>query len=166
MLLEPCVSTWGRPRGLVHNLQIPWITIFSRTRFYNTRMPFKRWSRHSPTSSQARVLVVQASVAAYLQDLPSRFFPTIRATQENEKITTNEQRTRTTFQHVLDQEFFFGSRVAASSRDPSHWSIGSYVPFFTRKPHARAVPKRTTLRSKSSTWSRPLGQPQTRRQAR
>jgi hypothetical protein len=58
----------------VHNLQIPRITSFSRTRFYNTRMPFKRWSRYSPTSSQARVLVVQASVEVYLQDSPSRFF--------------------------------------------------------------------------------------------
>ncbi len=29
---------------------------------------------YSPTSSQTRVLIVQASVAAYLQDLPSRFF--------------------------------------------------------------------------------------------
>jgi hypothetical protein len=29
---------------------------------------------YSPTSIQARVLVVQASVAAYLQDLSSRFF--------------------------------------------------------------------------------------------
>jgi hypothetical protein len=37
-------------------------------------MPFKRWSRYSPTSSQARVLVVQASVAAYLQDLLSKSF--------------------------------------------------------------------------------------------
>jgi hypothetical protein len=37
-------------------------------------MPFKRWRHYSPTSSQARVLVLQASVAAYLQDLPSRFF--------------------------------------------------------------------------------------------
>jgi hypothetical protein len=37
-------------------------------------MPIKRRSRYSPTSSQARVLVVQASVVVYLQDLPSRFF--------------------------------------------------------------------------------------------
>ncbi len=59
----------------MHNLQIPQITSFSRTRFYNTRMPFKRQSHYSPTSSQARVLVVQASVMTYLQDLPSRFFP-------------------------------------------------------------------------------------------
>jgi hypothetical protein len=83
-------------------------------------MLFKHWSRYSPTSSQARVLVVQASVAAYLQDLLSRFFPTIPATQENEKITTNKLRTRTIFQRVLNQEFFFGSQVAAFSREPSH----------------------------------------------
>jgi hypothetical protein len=74
MLLEPRVSTWGRPRGLVHNLQIPRITSFSRTKFYNTRMPFKHRSHYSPTSSQARALVLQASVAAYLQDSLSRFF--------------------------------------------------------------------------------------------
>jgi hypothetical protein len=58
----------------VHNLQIPRITSFPRSRFYNTRMPIQRRSRYSPTSTQAKVLVVQASVAAYLQDLPSRFF--------------------------------------------------------------------------------------------
>ncbi len=58
----------------MYNLQIPQITSFSQTRFYNTRTSFKRWSRYSPTSSQARVLVVQASVAVYLQDSPSRFF--------------------------------------------------------------------------------------------
>jgi hypothetical protein len=45
-----------------------------QTRFYNTRMPFKCQSRYSPTSSQARILVVQASVVVYLQDSPSRFF--------------------------------------------------------------------------------------------
>jgi hypothetical protein len=37
-------------------------------------MPFKLRSRYSPTSSQARVLVVQASVAAYLQDSPPKSF--------------------------------------------------------------------------------------------
>ncbi len=57
---------------------------------------------------------------AYLQDLLSRFFPTILSMQENKKITTDELRTRTTFQRVLNQEFFFGLEVAAFSRDPSH----------------------------------------------
>ncbi len=58
----------------MHNLQILQITSLSRRRFYNTRMPFKRWSCYSPNSSQARVLVVQASITAYLQDLLWRFF--------------------------------------------------------------------------------------------
>jgi hypothetical protein len=37
-------------------------------------MPFKPQSRYSPTSSQARVLVIQASVVAYLQDSPLKSF--------------------------------------------------------------------------------------------
>ncbi len=49
-----------------------------RTRFKNKVLRFKNALQasecYSPTSIQARVLVVQASVAAYLQDSPSRFF--------------------------------------------------------------------------------------------
>ncbi len=37
-------------------------------------MPFKRWSRYSPTSIQARVSVVQASVTAYLTRFAIDFF--------------------------------------------------------------------------------------------
>ncbi len=70
------------------------------------------------------------------------FFHTIRSMRESNKITTNQLRMRTTFQRVLNQEFFFGSWVAAFSRNLSCWSISSYVPFSTRKPHAKAVPKR------------------------
>ena len=96
MLLQPRVSIWGGPRGLLHNLQIP---IYKnsmykvqltrsykqgstnkvlRTRITNKVLRFKNALQalecYSPTSIQARVLVVQASVAAYLQDSPSRFF--------------------------------------------------------------------------------------------
>jgi hypothetical protein len=38
--------------------------------------------------------------------------------QENKKITTNELHTRTTFQRNLNQEFFFGTRVAALHKKP------------------------------------------------
>jgi hypothetical protein len=48
-------------------------------------MTFKHWSRHSPTSGQGGVLVVQASVAAYLQDLPSNFFPYELLNARNQK---------------------------------------------------------------------------------
>jgi hypothetical protein len=58
------------------------------------------------------------------------FLPMSHSMRENKKITTNKLRARTTFQHVLNQEFFFGSRVVVFSRDPSRWSVGSYAPFF------------------------------------
>jgi hypothetical protein len=84
-------------------------------------MTFKRQSRYSPTSSQGRVFVKQASVAVYLTRFAIEIvFPMSRSTQENKKITTNKLRTRTTFQRVLNQEFFFGSQVAVFSRDPSY----------------------------------------------
>ncbi len=104
------------------------------------RTTFKHQSHYSPTSSQGRVLVEQASVPVYLTRFAVIFFPTSRSTWENKKNTTDELRTRTTFQRFLNQEYFFGSRVMVFSRDPSCWSIGSYVPFSTRKPHAKAVP--------------------------
>jgi hypothetical protein len=60
----------------------------SQTRFYNTRTPFKHWSCYSPTSIQARVLVVQASVSAYLQDSTSRFFSYESLNARTQKNTT------------------------------------------------------------------------------
>jgi hypothetical protein len=45
------------------------------TRTLQTRTTFKHWSRYSPTSSQGRVLVEQASVAAYLTRFAINFFP-------------------------------------------------------------------------------------------
>ncbi len=66
------------------------------TRFYEqgstnkvlrTRTTFKRWSHYSPTSSQGRVLVKQASVVAYLTRFAVNFFsPTICQTWENKKL--------------------------------------------------------------------------------
>ncbi len=44
------------------------------TSFLQIRITFKCRSCYSSTSSQATVLVVQASITAYLQDSPSRFF--------------------------------------------------------------------------------------------
>ncbi len=83
-----------RPSAQFANLQ---------TRFYNTRTPFKRRSCYSPTSNQARVLVVQAFVAAYLQDLPSKSFSYKSLKQGNKKNTTDKLLTRTKFQRFLNQ---------------------------------------------------------------
>ncbi len=49
--------------------------------------------------------------------------------QENEKNTTGKLRMRRTFQRLLNQEFFFGSRVAVFFKRPSlkYWLL---CPFF------------------------------------
>jgi hypothetical protein len=77
MCLEPRVPPWGPPSSLGHNLQISNIQVFYGQ--VQTRMPFKCQKCYSPTSSQVKVLVLQASIVGYLQDLPSRFFPTQRS---------------------------------------------------------------------------------------
>ncbi len=93
-------------------------------------MPFQALECYSPTSSQARVLVVQASVAAYLQDSPSRFFSydslNVRKWRNHYWRATYEDN----FLRVLNQEFpFFGSWVAGFASDPSclkYWLLRSF----------------------------------------
>ncbi len=139
----------------MHNLQIPQTRLYeqgSTNKVLQTRTTFKHWSRYSPTSSQGRVLVKQASVAAYLTRFAIIFSPTIHSMQENKEITTNELCMRTTFQRVLNQEFFFGSQVVVFSRDPSCLKCWLLHPCFLRGSHMqKQYHKRTTLRSKSST---------------
>ncbi len=82
-------------------------------------------------SSQARVLVVQASIAVYLQDLPSRVsFPMIRSTRENKEMTTNELRTRTFFHVSSTKNSIFGSQVAGFASNQSCLKYWLLPPFF------------------------------------
>ncbi len=118
----------------------------------HTRTPFKCRKCYILTSRQARVLVVQASVAAYLQDLPSRFF-SYDLLNARKQICSYQQATyEGNFSSVLNQE-----RCSQPTR--LLWSISSCVLFSTRKLCAKAVPemdffmqqkhyhKRTTLRT-------------------
>ncbi len=100
------------------------------TRTLRIRTTFKRWSRYSPTSSQGRVLVEQASIVAYLTRYAVDFFPTICATQENEKITTDKLCTRTTFQRVLNQEFLFCFTSSGFLKRPILLKYWLLRPFF------------------------------------
>ncbi len=154
MLILPRVSPWGWQEGLAHDLQI-WLQILW-TRFHNKcstkyristyKTPFQASECYSPTSSQARVLVIQASVPAYLQDLPSGFF-------SYDSLNTRKWRNhywRATYEDnfatVLNQEFlFFCSQVAGFASNPSCLNIGSCVPFSTRKPYAKGVPEKDYL---------------------
>ncbi len=84
-----------------------------------TRTPFKRWKCYSPTSRQVRVLVVQASIAGYLQDSPSSFFFLRFAQREKAKNSYRQATYEGNFSRVLNQEFlFFGSRVAVFTSNP------------------------------------------------
>jgi hypothetical protein len=84
-----------------------------------TGMPFKRWKCYSPFSRQARVLVVQASVAAYLQILPPRFFSYDSLNSRKRRIHTDELHTKATFTHSQPRIPFFCLRVAVFTNNPS-----------------------------------------------
>jgi hypothetical protein len=84
------------------------------------KTPFQASECYSPTSSQARVLVVQASVGGYLQDLPLGFFSydslNARKWRNYYWWATYEDK----FSRVLNQEFLiFGSWVASFASGPS-----------------------------------------------
>ncbi len=93
-------------------------SVQQNTRFLCTRTPFKR------------LLVLQASVAAYLQDSPSRFFSynllNARKWRNHYQQATYEDN----FSRVLNQEFsFLGSQVAGFASDPSclkYWLLRSF----------------------------------------
>jgi hypothetical protein len=115
-------------------------------------MPFKRWKRYSPTSRKARVLVVQAFVAAYLQDLPSNFFPTIRSTQESKGFILMSY-VRGQLSCILNQEFlFFWFMSSGVQKQPVSFEVLAPSSHVLQGSHVRRqYRKRTTLRSKSRT---------------
>ncbi len=130
--IEPCMSPWGWPRGLVHNLQISRNTRFLRTRFYVQERPssigvlqpyFKSSKGISRTSLHRGVLT----------KIRRQFFSTICSTQENKEMTTDKLHTRTTFHVSSIKNSFFGSRVAGFASDPSHLKYWPLHPFFYKE---------------------------------
>ncbi len=116
-------------------------------------MPFQASECYSPTSSQARVLVVRASIAVYLQDLPSGFF-------SYDSLNARKQRNHywwatyeDNFSRVLNQEFpFFWFMCSGFCKQPVSFEVLAPASLFLWGSHMqREYRKRTTLRSKSST---------------
>ncbi len=154
--LEPRVSPWGWPDGLVHKSRILQ-TRFLRTRFYellqvSTRTPFKCRKRYSPTSRKARVLVVQASVAAYLQDSPSSFFSNDLLNSRKQRIHTDELRTRATFTCPQPRIPCFWFMSSGVHKQPILFEVLAPTSLVLRGSHVqRQYQKCTTSRSKSRT---------------
>ncbi len=48
----------------------------------------------------------------------------------------------TSYRCTYNSQIFFGSYVMQFSRDPSRSRTGSYIPFSTRKPQAKVVPRK------------------------
>ncbi len=149
--VEPCVSPWGQPRGLVHNLQIPRNTRFLRTRFYIQECPssvrvlqpyFKSSEGISRTSLRHGILnKIHHWIFSYdLLNARKRRNDYQRATYKD------------SFSRVLNQEFFFWFTSSGFCKQPILFEVLAPTSLFLQGSHMqREYRKRTTLPSKSST---------------
>jgi hypothetical protein len=107
---------------------------------------------YSPTSSQARVLVVQASVAAYLKRFAVKLFSYNLVNARKRRNDYRRATYKDNFLRVLNQEFFFWFTSSGFCKQPILFEVLAPVSLFLRGSHMqRQYCKRTTLRSKSST---------------
>jgi hypothetical protein len=107
---------------------------------------------YSPTSSQARVLVVQASITAYLTRFALDFFSynflNARKQRNDHQRATYEDN----FSRVLNQEFFFWFRSSGFCKRPILFEVLAPMSLFLQGSHMRReYRKKTTLPSGRST---------------
>jgi hypothetical protein len=114
-------------------------------------MPFMRWKRYSPTSRKARVLVAQASVAAYLQDSPASFF--LQFTQLKKAKDLYWRATyKGNFNVSSTKNSFFLFASSRVHKQPVLFEVLAPTSLVLRGSHVqRQYRKWTTLCSKSST---------------
>ncbi len=110
-----------------------------------SRTPFKCRKCYSPTSRQARVLVVQASIVAYLQDLPLRLFFLRFAQRKKAKNSYRRATYEGNFSSVLNQEFnFFCSQVVVFTSDPTHLKYWLLRHFFYKEAMSKGSTRSRT----------------------
>ncbi len=145
------MSPWGWPRGLVHNLQIPWNTRFLRIRFYIQERPsslgvlqpyFKSSKGISRTSLRRGVLnkICRQILSYDLLNARKRRNDYRQATYEDN------------FSRVLNQEFIFWFTSSGFCKRPVLFEVLAPASLFLWGSHMwRQYRKRTTLPSKSGT---------------
>jgi hypothetical protein len=151
MHIEPCVSPWGQPRGLVHNLRIPRNTRFIRTRLYDKERPssvgllqpyFKSSKGMSCTSLHRGVL---NKICHWI------FFLWFAQCKKTKKWLPTSY-VQDNFSRVLSQEFFFWFTSSGFCKQLISFEVLAPMSLFLQGSHMqRENRKRTTLRSKSST---------------
>ncbi len=114
--------------------------------------PLQALECYSPTSSQARVLVVQASIAVYLTRFAIKFYSydllNARKWRNDYQWATYEDN----FSCVLNQEFFFWFTSSGFDKQPILFEVLALASLFLQGSHMqREYYKKTTLCSKSST---------------
>ncbi len=149
------MSIWGGPRGLLHNLQIQLTRLYkqgSTNKVLWTRTTFKHRSRYSPTSSQGRVFVEQASVVVYLTRFAVNFFP-------YDSLNARKRRNyyqRATYKDNLSTcpqpRILFWFTSSSFLKRPVLFEVLAPTSLFLRGSYMqKQYRKRTTLRSESST---------------
>ncbi len=99
-----------------------------------TRTFFKRRKCYSPTSRQASVLVVQASVAVYLQDSPSRLFSHDLLNARKQRRLYQQATYKGNFSSVLNQEFpFFLFSSSGVHKQPISCEVLAPASFFYKE---------------------------------
>ncbi len=107
---------------------------------------------YSPTSSQGRVLVKQASVAAYLTRFAIKFFSYDLLNARKQRNDYQQAMYEDNFSHVLNQEFFFWYTSSGFCKQTVLFEVLAPTPLFLQGSHMqREYRKRTTLCSESST---------------
>ncbi len=107
---------------------------------------------YSPTSSQARVLVIQASIVAYLTRFAVKFFSYDSLNARKRRNDYQQATYEDNFSHVLNQEFFFWFTSSGFRKRPVSYEVLAPTSLFLRGSNMRReYHKRTTLPSESST---------------
>ncbi len=115
---------------------------------------------NSPTSSQARVLVVQASVAAYLIRFAVKLFSYDSLNARKRRNDYQRATYKDNFSRVLNQEFFFWFTSSGFCKQPVSFEVLAPTCLFLQGSHMqREYHKRTTLLSISSTIKKLLYTP-------
>ncbi len=117
-----------------------------------TRTTLKRRSHYSPTSSQGRVLVEQASVAAYLTRFTIKFFSCDLLNARKQRIYYQQAMYKDNFSTRPQPRILFWFMSSGFLKRPVLFEVLAPTSLFLWGSHMqKQYRKRTTLRSKSST---------------
>ncbi len=117
----------------MHNLQIPRNTRFLRTRFYAQEPPSSAGELQPYFKSSESMSHTSLRCGILNKIHRQFFFPTICPMQENNEMTTNKLRTRTTFHMSSTKNSLFESRVVSFASNPSCLEYWLLRPFFYKE---------------------------------